>query len=166
MTSPTQRRIIFLDFDGVLNSSVRYSSLPGIRMLEGGRIDPLAVEQLNVLATSMSNIAIVISSTWRLFYPLEDLALSLYRLGLSRAVPVIGTTPEESINSTRGEDIAAWLRLNADSVASCVILDDDEDMDPVSRYQVLIPGKYGLMSHHIPLAKEKLLMPFNPIDCA
>ena len=128
-------RVIFLDIDGVLNSTrtmiVWGSGLVPFTQRELDNIsrddvllDPVAVDLLRLL-TEASGAKIVISSTWRLrssptaFHKMFDL------YGWDTRDIVIGLTPV--LHHKRGDEIASWLKDNP-VVEQYVILDDDSDM--------------------------------------
>jgi hypothetical protein len=129
-------RVIFLDMDGVMNSTRSAIGLGGygdIRPVGSpkqtkteARLDPVAVGILKRIVTT-THAKIVISSTWRF----RSEAESIDRFNtLFRALEF----PEVCIGSTchvpsgfRGEEIRRWVRDHPD-VEDYVILDDDSDM--------------------------------------
>lgn len=142
-------KIIFLDIDGVLNSTRSMVARvggwdvvpPSLNCLERGvekrqkeMIDPVAVALLNRLTDADPSIRLVISSTHRLFaYNRGVLDLNLLKtyiryLGVSGTV--IGATPH--IDVARGAEIKEWLNQHASSgaepIESYIIIDDDSDM--------------------------------------
>lgn len=117
-------KVIFLDFDGVLNSyswwmrrSVGYARWS--RVLR--EFDPLAVAQLNRI-TARTGASIVASSSWR-----DTGRRLLRRAGVTARV--IGCTPElphgrpSHFPNERPLEILAWLNAHP-GVASFLILDD------------------------------------------
>ncbi len=130
MTSPV--RIIFLDFDGVLNSTdYAYRSKSN-----GGLIglDPQAGMKLQLLAQT-ARADVVVSSTWRLYRKRTELCDLLRGIGYTGRV--LGKTPDlahinVNMSVPRGAEIEMWMRENARRypVESFVILDDDSDMTP------------------------------------
>ena len=78
-------KLVFLDFDGVLNSDLSISEL-GTRY----KFWPPSVNALNLLL-SESAALIVISSTWREHWTLKENAATLERAGLLR-LRVVGKT--------------------------------------------------------------------------
>lgn len=120
-------KVIFLDFDGVLNST-------GSFILEGRKGTQRKHEVLCAVSTSnlqyilehVPDAKIVISSTWRIMYQLDWLKekLQFHRVDASR---VIGITPR--LDTQRGKEIAQWLEENKElNIEQFVILDDDSDM--------------------------------------
>jgi hypothetical protein len=132
-----QKKIIFLDIDGVLNHHLFY-----VAEKEAGRIgqrdtDPKSVEYLNTLCNE-TGAEVVVSSTWRLGRTTEQLQELLKEAGFTGKV--IGRTEDlrygkggESI--LRGNEILHWIKENTKLIGaeywqykSYVILDDDSDM--------------------------------------
>ena len=119
------RRIIFLDFDGVLNTEY-YQGLLQFQGKQwqdqyGAFFDPRAVRQLKrVIDTTDADI--VVESSWK-YLGLEAMQ-ELWRV---RNLPgrVIDITPSLTGNASKGEEIAAWLSEYATSDARYVIIDDE-----------------------------------------
>lgn len=129
-------KIVFLDFDGVLNNRAFLMAQDGLSRVNNC-FDPDNVRWLNWL-TDESGARIVVSSSWRYFN--LDLRGVLKDAGVSGTV--IGETPEVP-NVVRGMEIGMWLRENA-GVMSFVILDDDEDMGYISDHLVRTTFESGL----------------------
>jgi hypothetical protein len=113
--------IIFLDFDGVLNNWDHISE--NRRHTRHAHIKSELVMNLKRLVEA-TNAKIVVSSTWRLLYTLEELIEALDFHGFPDA-PIIDRTC--TLNGPRGLEIQAWLDQNYDT-DRFVILDDDADM--------------------------------------
>ena len=117
-------KIIFLDFDGVLN---KFSDTESLLYLSKE-----CVGNLNTLI-ERSGAKIVISSCWRAHHPMEDLKQILINAGFKYVDHIIGVTPDliyEPRKTCRGEEISKWLKESNENVESFVIIDDDDDMDP------------------------------------
>lgn len=138
-TSDTINRYMFLDFDGVLNSirtvvadqKVTYALAAKRTMLVSGEIDAgfdlVAVALIHRLAT-VTNSKIVISSSWRYTFGLEDLRKMFHGHGWQDADElIIGMTPR-SDRGHRGTDIKMWLDSHAKTPHEYVIIDDNTDM--------------------------------------
>lgn len=118
------RPIIFLDFDGVLNSlrSVLATGRGG-----GHSPDPMAVGLMARLARH-ADANVVVSSAWRIGVTLDSLRETLTRWnGVDIADRVIDKTPQHG--ECRGAEIAQWLAEHPSQHNGCyVIVDDDADM--------------------------------------
>jgi len=132
-------KIVFLDFDGVLNSEQSTQHL-GTRY----RFASSSVAALNeVLQKSEAHI--VITSTWREHWTLRDNAESLERDGVLPG-RVIGKTP--TLERERGIEIDTWLKSAPYPVASFVILDDRDDMAMHRERLVKVDPEVGLNQSH------------------
>ena len=125
MKSPV--KIVFLDFDGVLNSSAFLST--GAHQL--GDLDPVAVVRLDRLV-ARSGSQVVVSSAWRLQCSLPELRARLAARGFTGEV--LGTTPELPASAgvagvwslPRCAEIRAWIAAQDEPPTGFVILDDAE----------------------------------------
>jgi hypothetical protein len=145
-------RIVFLDFDGVLNSEQSTQQL-GTRY----RFERSSVEALNgVLRQSEAHI--VITSSWRESWSLRENAEFLERDGVLPA-RVVGKTPV--LGQERGLEIEAWLRSAPYAVASFVILDDREDMAMHRERLVRVNPQVGLSLAQAERAIELLATPWR-----
>lgn len=128
-------KIIFLDFDGVLNSlfhfqELRRQGLAQERIMDS--LEPGMVERLNKIIDA-TGAKVVISSTWRKLHSVGELKDFLIKYGFRHVEKILGVTP--TLNTDRGIEIEKWLvdfkaRLNYsdDPISSFVILDDNSDM--------------------------------------
>ena len=147
--------IIFLDVDGVLNSTNNLIKVyQKTRKTYSGYnypFDELCLENLYELVTKTQS-KLVITSTWRKdeegkiklleilsHYQLEDM--------------VIGYTPV--LNSTRGAEIKAFLQ-ELDGHHNFIILDDDSDMENLAQYLVKTKMQTGLTKENVSLGIKKL----------
>ena len=145
-------RIVFLDFDGVLNSEQSTQQL-GTRY----RFARSSVEALNgVLRQSEAHI--VITSSWRESWSLRENAEFLERDGVLPS-RVVGKTP--TLGQERGLEIEAWLRSAPYAVASFVILDDRDDMAMHRGRLVQVSPLVGLSSAQAKRAIELLAIPWR-----
>ena len=119
------RRIIFLDFDGVLNTEY-YQGLLQFQGKQwqdqyGAFFDPKAVRQLKRIIDA-TGADIVVESSWK-YLGLEAMQ-ELWRV---RNLPgrVIDITPSLTGNASKGEEIAAWLSEHATLDTPYVIIDDE-----------------------------------------
>ena len=151
-------RILFLDFDGVLNSrpyffenegAVTYYGMGiplGALPLEQERkaFDPKAVERLNRIIEA-SGAKIVCSTAWRRAHDLVGLQDLLALVGVKGEV--IDTTPVLD-NFPRSVEILAWLEQNTSPERSWVILDDLE-MHGLQDKHVHTSFERGLQDEHV-----------------
>ena len=119
------RRIIFLDFDGVLNTEYHQGLLQFQRKQwqdeHEAFFDPKAVRQLKRIIDA-TGADIVVESSWK-YLGLE----AMQELWMVRNLPgkVIDITPSLTDNASKGEEIAAWLSEYATPDARYVIIDDE-----------------------------------------
>lgn len=134
-------KIIFLDFDGVLNCTGSF--VYGSDQMKAGNPfyanphanpNPVSVGLIDRLLSEDESIKIVVSSTWRKEYPtvegLKDVLKNLF--GMTHVDRVIGMTgthvPSGGTYYSRGYEIEAWLMDNADKgITHWVTIDDVED---------------------------------------
>lgn len=128
------RKILFLDFDGVLNSwqtaimereNPRTLDIPVELESLISNFDERNVWCLKYIVKNVPGIEIVISSSWRKSFPLDDIRRSLAFFGLDSTV-IAGVTPALRMSGiTRGEEIRQWMEdnLHGEEV-SFIILDD------------------------------------------
>lgn len=134
-------KIIFLDFDGVLNTEhyQRFLSYQGKAWKDeyGALFDPEAVLQLRRIVEA-TNADIVIESSWK-FYGLE----AMQEMWKERNLPgkILDITPssvsdswlltanlddiDPALGHCKGMEIASWLSDNASKEARYVIIDDE-----------------------------------------
>ena len=151
-------RIVFLDFDGVLNSRAlversRRPHVPGPGLLSGdavARVERLCVD---------GGAAVVVSSTWRRTFDRPALQDMLRAKGLT-TTPVLGITPIIHHKRGRGQEIQLWLdtapRAGGWSVDGMVILDDEPDMLHLVPWLVQSSFETGLTDDHLVAAKSVL----------
>lgn len=156
-------RVIFLDFDGVLNSeaSLRMEIRKKAKEKNDVRINEtlchLSCSNFQFILESVSDVKVVIISTWRLLFPIDWLKnrLSFYGIDSSR---VIGVTPSV-VSGYRGQEIKQWLDAHPD-VTDFVIVDDASDMEPYTDNLVQTSWKTGLL---LPQAEE-VITRFNVVN--
>lgn len=153
------RKLIFLDFDGVLNShdwfQRRSPCIPdSTRALREDRdICPDNMAQLNKLVAT-TGAEVIVSSAWRIGRTLEGLRDILQRNGFRGTVT--GVTPR--LLTQRGEEIQAWIDANCQQQdIAFVILDDDSDMAHLKEHLVKTSMfQKGLCEQHTEEAILKL----------
>ncbi len=164
-------RIIFLDFDGVLNSTPFLSANLGKGWKSAGEaeaLDPANVERLERLVRETA-AAVVISSSWRHGRNLPSLCAILASRGFTGRV--IGKTPDFVPNNDelskrhcgeRGDEIQAWLDRAPDfghEITSFIILDDASDMAHLRDRLVQTDSDTGLTDEHVAIATKLLASP-------
>jgi len=113
-------KVIFLDYDGVLNS---YDTIPD---KEKGMIFSLhrpLVANLNILV-ERTGAKIVVSSSWRKGAKWKEHLIEAGFTG--EVIDRTGTDP----SGFRGEEVDEWLRKWGSNVEAYAILDDDHDFYP------------------------------------
>jgi len=122
-SSLINKRILFLDIDGVLNSEEYYrnSSNSG---KDFSRFDPSSVSFIKALVEEFS-LKIVISSTWR-YGAIDRLMHELKRNKLLDYLYHDWFTPV-IYPAHRGTEIELWLDLHPE-VTDYVIIDDDDNI--------------------------------------
>jgi len=172
-------KIIFLDFDGVLNSApfleregwfegpltqrehkfMCEHASSNVDFSDLRMIDRTKVMLLNqIIERTIAQV--VISSSWRLGRDVNDLIDALKFHGF--VGEVIGMTPELS-HAIRGEEIDSWMydqMLLPDKDITFVILDDDNDMGTLRGNLVKTSMKYGLTPYDV----ERAIMMLNKND--
>jgi hypothetical protein len=155
MTLISSSKLIFLDFDGVVNSVAFIKKLQETNspLLEdcSKLIDYSAVQVLNKII-ERTGAKVVISSTWRLYFKRNKLIDILESYGFKGIV--IGVTPD-LINKPRGEEIQRWMD-NCEYQGKFVIIDDSSDMAHLKDHLFQTDNDYGLLEEHIEPIVERL----------
>jgi len=113
--------VLFLDIDGVLNNYWMERDLGHCF-----RYDSTNVDALNNLLRRHGSLCIVISSTWRLYFSLENFPHLLSVGGVDYdLIRIIGMTPTGKIAPQfRGDEILSWLKHTNYPVRQFVVVDD------------------------------------------
>jgi hypothetical protein len=132
-------KVIFLDFDGVLNSAASFHM--ELRVPREQRKCPVNETLCRVCCSNLQfvidqtpGVKIVLSTTWRELFDMDWLRAKLLEYGVDGTL-VIDRTP--SSFRSRGHEIEEWL-MDHPEVHDFVIIDDNDD-GISSRY-----GKPGL----------------------
>ncbi len=139
-------RVLFLDFDGVLNCA-RYlgrAPSPCFTGDDAMMLDPDKVALLDTLARDVPGFAVVVSSSWRHGHHTPVLRDFLRRRGFSGLV--LDATPTLATND-RAEEIRTWL-ARAEDVASWAAV-DDVHMPELGERFVGTSFDDGLQPHHV-----------------
>lgn len=141
-------RIVFLDFDGVLNSTEYLNKDPRaqIVVVSGieGLLSPEMVGRLNRI-TDATGAKIVTTTAWRYHLDQDDLVEVLEKAGVT--APVIDRTPL-LFEETRRTEIQEWLDMHPE-VTSFVILEDAHRMGNLKRFTVYTDEAIGLLDEHV-----------------
>ena len=161
-------RVVFLDFDGVLNShDYMLHRAPESERGSVMGLDAEAIARLNRLLREAEAVAVV-SSTWRHNRTVAQLQDVLVARGFVGTV--IGMTPRwlkeapsgPYAGERRGHEIQAWLNDAPNygvDVRAFVIVDDDSDMAHLADRLVKIPFETGLLDEHVDRAVAMLREP-------
>jgi hypothetical protein len=184
-------KVVFLDFDGVLNS-YRFMLEDRLQHKTGVvGLDPKAVAHVNYIC-GKTDAVIVVSSSWRYGNTLSELKDILRAVGCTAIVrdttplpkeianerlaslfderrlaaneeAFLGVRRELSVAHGRGYEIDAWLKTwsEIENIESFVVLDDDSDIAPHMDRHVKTRFAEGLTSDHVPLALEILSRPWK-----
>ena len=132
-------KLIFLDIDGVLNRTGRPEDGRTMPLYNSGiGWDPQLVPQLaKILNAFRGEIAIVISSSWRVIANYQPALFSFAFATWGISVPVLGCTPscqasDPMVQDRRGLEIQMWLdqwkpMKVHHAITSYVVLDDCHD---------------------------------------
>ena len=118
-------KVIFLDFDGVINNDVWFENLTPERRADGDftMLDPSLINRIRLLVEK-SGANIVVSSAWRTWHETPEALISLFNEAGWDGAPIIDITPVMASNIKRGFEVNAWLSKHPE-VTSYVILDDN-----------------------------------------
>lgn len=147
-------KLLFLDFDGVLNSAKYIKRMDVDFDNPKFQVDPEAVIRVNAI-TECTGACIVVSSTWRNAFVGHFEKLQECLLNCNITGEVVGATPSPTLmnNSilycgmTRSEEIRAWLHHRED-VESYVVL-DDEVLEGFDGHHLKTLFEDGIQDHHV-----------------
>lgn len=140
-------RVLFLDFDGVMNSvgsfiyNNRQNLLGMTEVPTHESFCPVASSNLKFILEELPDVQIVVSSTWRKYKTIDTLK-KIFDINSIPSHKIIGTTPIDP-SRYRGSEIEEYLYYNPE-VTSFVILDDDTDMYPYLDRLVKTESRDGL----------------------
>lgn len=140
------RKIIALDFDGVLHPRSPSSSSS---MVKG-------VEILSEAMEGLTDVSIVIDSTWRR-HP-SDFNWAIARFPLNVAIAIVGC-PILGGKEAREAEIEAWIKVNVDSPFKLVILDDESQLFSMTmmEYVYSVNVNLGLCKTDVQRVRERLM---------
>ena len=168
-------KVIFLDFDGVLNSegSFLYEhrrrtqwKLQGIKGDVSETLCNVCTSNFQFILDTYPEVKIVISSTWRVFFSIVQLKeiLASYHVDSSR---VIDVTPNDTTwGGNRGVEIATWLKEHPEVKHYIVIDDNDWGIDAVHPKSQIVRTDWntGMTWNHVLEAIAKLKTPKKKKD--
>ncbi|HEU4409050.1 MAG TPA: HAD domain-containing protein [Polyangiaceae bacterium] len=112
-------RVLFLDIDGVLNSTRTRPADPQSLV---DWLEPACVTALDAIVAA-TGAAVVVTSSWRIGRTRDELAAALAARGFRGRVA--GVTPDlRAARLGRDDEIEAWLRAEGAGVEAYVIVDD------------------------------------------
>ena len=146
-TKESNKKAIMLDIDGVLvtvgsmihNNRLKLKGLTETPSYKA--FDPVAASNLQYILEEVPGVEIVISSTWRKLYTMEELQEIFSQYHISPSF-IVGVTPVLE-NRYRGHEIELYLKHNPE-ITDFVILDDNSDLEPYMDRWVKVDGKNGL----------------------
>ena len=157
-------KAIFLDFDGVLNRQSSFAR--GFKCPRGifRGVDPDNVTVFNLMIERFKEVfgelpIIVVSSTWRLDYTVEQLRAILVTAGFQFPDQIISKTGTHP-SGIRGLEIIDWLSCR-DDIDGIAILDDNTDMSHLRRWLVQTEDIRGLRTEHIDVAISRASLLFG-----
>lgn len=158
-------KFLFLDIDGVLNdkSWAHWMTFNPPKVDRLAHINPFLVANLCFVLHECPDVFIVISSSWRHRYTVDELREILSRFGLPPA-RILGMTSRKDDNP-RGERILEWLVDNKVQDNFFLIVDDDEDMSYLWPHHFHTDGDLGLtakMADEMIEAYKAKELPFMP----
>ena len=167
------KKVIFLDFDGSLNTEKYQAELLAEKKRSfdqyGPIFDPEAVCNLRRIIESVPDAAIVISSSWKLeglqrmrdMWRYRNLPGSVYDITPDYMSPEwnvdLELTDDYSILVGRGNEVRHWLKENAPDGSRYVIFDDLPDFLPEQQGHLITLNPYvGLSAEDADLAIRML----------
>lgn len=157
-------KVIFLDFDGVLNSAASFLHEDNRRRVhkeqgvKGGVSETLSYQQcaaFQYVLNQYPEVKIVLSTTWRNLYKMDWLKAKLaeYHIESDR---VIGKTPD-SYSGNRGSEISQWLAEHPEVTHYVIIDDNDWGITPIHTHDRFVQTTWedGMgMSHAYELVEK------------
>ena len=152
-------KVIFLDIDGVLNSTQYWESIQDEKktMLEmESELDPKCIRNLKKIVDA-TNAKIVVTSTWkRIIRKMNKFERYIPQYGL-HVYDKTPCHPDGAIH--RGDEIRQYLKEHKNEVDKFILIDDEEypDFNELTNYLVKTNFyKDGLCESHVKEAIERL----------
>ncbi|MBQ0084071.1 MAG: hypothetical protein KBS52_04825 [Clostridiales bacterium] len=144
-------KILFLDFDGVVNSGAYRENF---ELYEANPIEPQKLELIKRIADETS-AKIVLTSTWRKFWREDgpqdnEKGILIERLFGDCGLKVCSKTPELDF-FCRDKEVKAWLESNPEAEAYCVLDDLSEFFEEpsVKEHLVLTNSETGITEEDV-----------------
>jgi len=159
-------KYLFLDIDGVLNSDDWYSSeeyndlvkrdLHKKGHIPDHHIDSKAVRLLSDFLREYP-LDVIISSSWRLHYSLDEIKEILKLKGFrGKIVDRTEMNIQKDKTLPRGWLIANYIQGKKIKPGEIIIFDDKNNMNDLNHRFILTNGKHGLTEEDIQKAKKKI----------
>lgn len=157
-------KIIFLDFDGVLNSDEYFESSTYWNDYHAigasyTKLDPSRIDLLNKLVKK-SEAKVVVSSAWRIGNDIEELNFILKNRGAKFEIvdrtPIRAYDPGSLSAPPRGTEIQEYINSICIKPEGIVILDDYADMVHLVPYLVQTDSRTGLTEKDVTRALKIL----------
>lgn len=134
-------RILFLDYDGVINRRM-WKRIAGCWVCsynfpEDNSVNDLQAVQWVSAFCEKYNYKIVVSSTWGLY---SNYAECLYHSGLRNGIEILGTIAKS--NFSKNEEIRQYINSH-DDIEMYLIFDDDPSLLCFGEHMVLCNADYG-----------------------
>ena len=145
-------KIIFLDLDGVLNSRKYILQCENFDDPKQ-QLDPVAIARLNRITDTVSDVRIVIISTWRLAFihapdAVGKLRESMASYGITGTI--VDMTPELVLmGKHRGDEIKMWLATQEQDKIDVFVVLDDESVTNMDEYLIKTSFDDGLQDSHV-----------------
>lgn len=119
-------KVIFLDFDGVLNSEASFRYETRRKVLDVGHtLSQVSCSNLQYILDQDPSVKLVISSTWRKVHTMPELKNILNSYGINPSNVLDKTS--SVFSGDRSHEITMWLEEHP-GIIKFVILDDDSDV--------------------------------------
>ena len=155
-------RVIFLDFDGVLNTYVYLFLVdPDSDDTDASALDPKAIARLNRIVEKTDSV-VVLSTFWRHLHTQKNIVRMLDQRGFCGQV--VGHTPfidETQPTVMREVEVQRWLAMQRDAVESFVVLDDLDEFPSIKERHIRTDPNKGLTDQHIDEAVTILRTPIR-----
>lgn len=134
-------KVLFLDFDGVLNINSKIQ--------EKGKFYKPAVINLEYLLNKIPELRIVVSSSWR-HKGIDQVRDMLKENGIDprRVVDITGNEQSKDERDHRGFQVECWLKKHPE-VKNFAILDDNSDFVPLKNKLVKTNSYEGLTQRKV-----------------